>query len=558
VNLELEEFHALFFEEVGEHLTALEDGLLRLETTPDDRPLVDAIFRAAHSIKGTGGALGFNGVASFTHHMETVLDQMREHLLPVTPQRIALLLRATDALAALVQAARDGTDPPESRFAVVCELQQQLESSSHFEAEEPGYDRPSETGVERSAPLLPAGIAAQARQHPQPHCDTIRVSVAKVEELISLVGELVTANSIMQDTLRSSPETEPLLREALGSIDRTTRQLRGQLMSVRMVPIATLFRRFPRIVRDLAGRLGKSVVITITGEETELDKQMIDEIGDPLTHLIRNAVDHGLETRAQRAAQGKPAEGHIAFKAYQEGGNVVVEISDDGRGIDAARVRQKAISQGLIPADRVLTDEQAYQLIMLPGFSTAEKITDISGRGVGMDVVKRNVESLNGTIAISSSPGHGTCFRIKLPLSMSIMDGMAVRGNDDVYVLPLLSVVESLPVSPQHVVRVSEQGEIVLVRGEPIPLLRWQRFSKKPPGCVTSGEGEGEQLVVVVEHRGRKYGLVIEEMLGPLQLLTSMIRSYDDPSGAIAGLATLGDGGHALILDVAALTRLGW
>jgi two-component system chemotaxis sensor kinase CheA len=552
MNLELAEFHAVFFEEVAEHLAALEDGLLRLESSPDDKELINGIFRAAHSIKGTGGALGFNDVAAFTHHMETVLDRMREQALPATPPRIELLLRATDTLSSLIDCVKDGTEPSSDRAIIVQELQAQLDVREKIEATQQAVTLFDVEGEPPASAAAATASTPAARSKSANQADSIRVSVAKVEELINLVGELVIANSMVQEAFSDSHENALLLREALAGMDRTTRQLQEQVMAVRMVPISTVFRRFPRIVRDLATMLGKNVSVVMTGDETELDKQVIEEIGDPLTHLVRNAVDHGLETPAQRLAQGKREEGRLELKAYHEGGNVVIEIVDDGRGIDAARVRQKAISQGLISADSVLSDEQAYQLIMLPGFSTAEKITDISGRGVGMDVVKRNVEALNGTITINSTPGQGSCFRIKLPLTMAILDGLALRLGGDVYVLPLLSVVESLRPQPQQIIRVAEQGEVVMVRGEPLPLLYLHRLFHTHVEVSQVCDG----LVVIVEHQGRKYGLVVDELIGQLQVVMKSLESNYQRVEGISGATILGDGRIAMIIDIAGLMRL--
>jgi two-component system chemotaxis sensor kinase CheA len=535
MNLDLKEFHAAFFEEAAEHLTTLEEGLLKLEASPDDKELINGIFRSAHSIKGTGGALGFGEIAAFTHDLETVLDRMRNGEMLATATRVELLLRATDALTSLLDAAKDERPTGDEHQAIAQELQAQLATGKEAEdavegvtlfADEPAAavsgsssDQVVEGCVALAAltsalsqgerEMVKAAVVPRETQPAKGEAsskkagaggDSIRVSVNKVEELINLVGELVIANSMVQQAFASGRDDRSLLEEALAGMERTTRQLQEEVMGVRMMPIANVFRRFPRIVRDLASQLGKSVHIEMAGEDTELDKQVIEEIGDPLTHLVRNAVDHGLESPAERLAAGKSEEGRIDLRAFHEGGNVIVEIADDGRGIDAARVRQKALSLGLITADEALTDDQAYQLIMKPGFSTAEKITDVSGRGVGMDVVKRNVEALNGNVTISSVRGQGSCFRIKLPLTMAILDGLALRLGEDVYVLPLLSVIESLRPQPSQLVHVAGSNELLMVRGEPVPLLHLHRLF----GVETQITDPCEGLVVMVEHQGRK------------------------------------------------------
>jgi len=560
MNIDLEEFHAAFFEEVSEHLTGLEDGLLQLESRPEDAELIHGIFRAAHSIKGTGGALGFTEVAGFTHHVETVLDQMRQRQLSTTSERIELLLKATDALSCLIDSAKDGSAVPENLDEIVDSLRRQIDPNAQPLAQTTvAVDEECDGLImfdEETLPAVPAAAAASSSETSKGkaanHNESIRVSVAKVEELINLVGELVIANSMVQQAYASDEGDAQSLQEAIAAMDLTTKQLQEQVMAVRMMPIANVFRRFPRIVRDLASTLGKNVILETTGEETELDKQVIEEVSDPLTHLIRNAVDHGLETPAQRLAAGKPAEGRIQLRAYHEGGNVVIEIADDGAGINAQRVRQKAIDRGLIAADSVMTDEEANQLIMLPGFSTAEKITDVSGRGVGMDVVKRNVEALNGSISISSTQGKGSCFRIRLPLTMAILDGLAMRLGNDVYVLPLLSVVESLRPEPKHIVHIAERGELVMVRGEPLPLIYTHRLFNVTGELTNPCDG----LVVIVEHQGRKYGIVVDELIGQLQVVMKSLEANYERVDGVSGATILGDGRIAMIVDIAGLVRL--
>jgi two-component system, chemotaxis family, sensor kinase CheA len=559
MNIDLEEFHAAFFEEVAEHLTGLEDGLLQLESRPEDAELMHGIFRAAHSIKGTGGALGFTEVAGFTHHVETVLDQMRQRQLSTTSERIELLLQATDALSCLIDSAKGDCPPPENLDELVDSLRRQImpDGAAPMVIAEEEADALILFDDEPLAPVpnvaaTPTAGGEAARNKSAGHAESIRVSVAKVEELINLVGELVIANSMVQQAYASDEADAQCLQEAIAAMDLTTQQLQEQVMAVRLMPISNVFRRFPRIVRDLATTLGKNVVLEMAGEETELDKQVIEEVSDPLTHLIRNAVDHGLETPAQRIAAGKSAEGRIDLRAFHEGGNVVIEIADDGAGINAARVRQKAIERGLIAADSAMTDEEIYQLIMLPGFSTAEKVTDVSGRGVGMDVVKRNVEALNGAITIRSTPGKGSCFRIRLPLTMAILDGLAMRLGNDVYVLPLLSVVESLRPEPKHIVHIAERGELVLVRGEPLPLIYTHRLFNVTGNVTNPCDG----LVVIVEHQGRKYGIVVDELIGQLQVVMKSLEANYERVDGVSGATILGDGRIAMIVDIAGLVRL--
>lgn len=383
--------------------------------------------------------------------------------------------------------------------------------------------------------------------------ESIRVSIEKVEELINLVGELVIANSMVNQAVTTiSPDQAPSLREAVAIMERTTRELQTQVMAVRMVPVASVFNRFPRIVRDLAGALNKRVRVDICGEETELDKQVVEAIGDPLTHLVRNAVDHGIESVEARRAAGKPEEGHISLTAAHEGGKVIIDITDDGRGLDTERIRAKAIRQGVLAEDAVLTTEQIHQLIFHPGLSTAEQVTDVSGRGVGMDVVKRNIEAINGAVGITSQPGQGTRFRIALPLTMAILDGLAVNLGDDIYILPLLSVIESLRPRPEEIKTVQGRGEVILVRGEALPLVRLHRAFQMQP--LTEDPCQG--LVVIVENQDKRFGLLVDSLVGQLQVVMKSLESNYQKVPGVSGATILGDGTVAFILDLAALMRL--
>ena len=383
--------------------------------------------------------------------------------------------------------------------------------------------------------------------------ESIRVSIEKVEELINLVGELVIANSMVNQAVTTlSPDQAPSLREAVAIMERTTRELQTQVMAVRMVPVASVFNRFPRIVRDLAGVLNKRVRVDIHGEETELDKQVVEAIGDPLTHLVRNAVDHGIESVEARRLADKPEEGHISLTAAHEGGKVIIDITDDGRGLDTERIRAKAIRQGVLAEDAVLTPEQIHQLIFHPGLSTAEQVTDVSGRGVGMDVVKRNIEALNGAVGITSQRGQGTRFRITLPLTMAILDGLAVTLADDIYILPLLSVIESLRPQPEEIKTVQGRGEVILVRGEALPLVRLHRAFQMQP--LTEDPCQG--LVVIVENHDKRFGLLVDSLVGQLQVVMKSLESNYQKVAGVSGATILGDGTVAFILDLAALMRL--
>jgi two-component system chemotaxis sensor kinase CheA len=417
-------------------------------------------------------------------------------------------------------------------------------------------------GVETPAPKpRPAEASAGEGTEPQSaqpkakslESSSIRVSVEKVDELINLVGELVIAQSMVnQVSVRIPGEVLPLLQESLGIMDRSVRDLQERVMSVRMVPLANVFRRFPRLVRDLASTMGKQISVEIAGEDTELDKQMIEQIVDPLTHMVRNSVDHGIGTPEERRASGKPPEGKLSLRAYQEGGNVVIEVADDGRGLDRQRIRQKAVAQGRLGADDPLTDDQIHELIFAPGFSTADKVTDVSGRGVGMDVVKRNIEALRGSVSIHSVPGQGTTFLIRLPLTMAIVDGLALGLGDQIYIVPLLSVLQSFRPKTADVRRIVGRGEVVMVRNHPVPLVRLHRLFHTGAADVDPSQA----IVVLVEHQGKRLGLLVDELVGEMQVVMKSIETNYQKVEGISAATILGDGQVAYILDTAGLSRL--
>ena len=382
---------------------------------------------------------------------------------------------------------------------------------------------------------------------------SIRVSVDKVDRVINLVGELVITQSIVAQTIANfSLDQLPRLTEAVAQMDRHARDLHERMLAVRMLPIKTLFTRFPRLVRDLTAAVGKQAVLETVGEDTELDKTVIERIGDPLTHLIRNAIDHGLERPEDRVRAGKPERGVVRLEASQQGGSIFIEVADDGKGLDRDRIVAKAVQNGLIPPDQVLSDEEAFALVFRAGLSTAEKVTEVSGRGVGMDVVKRNVEGLGGSISIRSEAGKGTCFTIKLPLTLAIMDGQSLRVGEQVYILPLTVIVESIRPVASALHRVLDHGETVTVRGHVLPVIRLHEVFRVPPRTTDLTEA----LVVIVEHEARLAALMVDELLGQQQVVIKSLEANFQKVEGIAGATILGDGRVALILDVPGLVTL--
>ena len=402
------------------------------------------------------------------------------------------------------------------------------------------------------SPAAPGGREERRGVQRRVESSSIRVPTEKVDGLINLVGELVIAQTMVNQAVSTFVMT-PELEEALSVVQRSTRELQEQVMAIRMLPIGTVFNRFPRLVHDLGQQLGKKVRLEIEGAETELDKSVIEQLGDPLTHLIRNSVDHGVEDPAARAASGKPEEGVVTLRAFHEGGNVLIEVGDDGKGLDRDRIHAKALSQGLVREDVTLTDEEIQALIFAPGFSTATVVSDVSGRGVGMDVVKRNVESLNGEISVRSVPGRGSRFRIRLPLTLAILDGLSVQAGRETFILPLLSIRQSVRPEPADIRTVlGGRGEIFMLRGEHLPLLRLSRLFRIA-GAV---EDPTQGIVVVTETDGRRFGVLVDDVLGQQQVVVKSIERNYRKVESVMGATILGNGRVAFIVDVAELQRV--
>ncbi|GJL57188.1 MAG: chemotaxis protein CheA [Nitrospirales bacterium] len=382
---------------------------------------------------------------------------------------------------------------------------------------------------------------------------SIRVDTEKIDKLINLVGELVITQSMITDLSEKFTLAQlPVLQERITQLERNTREIQERVMSIRMMPIGSAFHRFPRLVRDLAGKSGKQIQLVMSGEETELDKTLIEAIGDPLTHLIRNSADHGLELPEDRVAQGKSERGTIRLHAYHDGGNICIAVEDDGRGLNREKIIEKAVEKGIIADGSNLSDEAVYQLIFRPGFSTAATITDVSGRGVGMDVVKRNIEGLGGSVDIQSAMGKGSRLTLKLPLTLAIIDGMSVRVGRDNYIIPLIAVTESIRPKPNELQRIVGKGEVVSLRGEWVPVVKlYEAFNLTPEFTDPS-----QALLVIVETDGRRLAVLVDELTGQQQVVIKSLEQNFRKVEAISGATILGDGQVALILDIPGLAKL--
>jgi two-component system chemotaxis sensor kinase CheA len=416
----------------------------------------------------------------------------------------------------------------------------------------PAEAKPAEAAKPHEAPHAHAHV--EAPKAGQMHDGgSIRVSTEKIDELMNAVGELVITQSMLtQLGSKFTGHAAEQLRSGLATLERNVRELQESVMRVRMLPISFVFSRFPRMVRDLSQRLGKQVDLKMTGDQTELDKTVMEKIGDPLVHLVRNSVDHGIEMPDVRTAAGKTPNGTVYLEAYHKGGSITVEVGDDGAGLNKERILQKARERNLINPNDQLTDEQIYELIFLPGFSTAEQTTDISGRGVGMDVVRRNIKELGGTIEVRSTPGKGSRFIITLPLTLAIVDGQSVAVGTETYIVPLITIIESLQLKPNMVNRVAGQGEVFWFRDGYVPIVRVHEVFGIEPRTTQLHEG----LIMVVEGEGRKVGLFVDDLLGQQQVVIKSLETNFRRVDGVSGATILGDGAVALILDVPGLIRV--
>ncbi len=535
-----------FIVESREHLAAAEQALLELESTTGDTELVSTVFRAFHTIKGVAGFLNLTPIVDLAHRAEFLLDAVRNGNTAAGTGVLDAALLATDVLGALITNL-DGGEPVGTQ--AYRDVMTQLDAALRGEpAPESPTPRP-----------LPASPAAQAAaDSPSPGATTrrfdqaIKVSTTRLDSLVDMVGELVIGHQmVVQDPAVRSIAEQRALRN-IGHVGKIIRDLQEVAMSLRMVTLRGTFQKMARLVRDLSVKSGKAIRLDIHGEDTELDRTVVDEIGDPLVHMIRNACDHGLETPEERRAAGKPAEGRLALRAFHKGGAIVIEVQDDGRGLSREKLITKALERGVIPPERdpkEMSDSEVFQLIFAPGFSTAEKVTDVSGRGVGMDVVRRNIEALRGTVEIRSEYGKGSTFVLSLPLTMAIIDGMVVRVGAQRYVIPTLSIEQSFRPDSSRVVTVAGRGRCALVRGAILAIHSLRDLFDIP----SDDRAFEDTLLVVLESNAGRCCLQVDEIVGQQQVVIKSLGAGVPRSRAVFGGAILGDGRVAPILDVAGM-----
>ncbi len=579
---------AEFVAEALDHIQSAEAGMLAVETDPGDFEAVNAVFRAFHTIKGAAGFLGLACIQELAHKAENLLDRVRQGEMQLTGGYADLALASSDALKEMLQAL-DGwqegplPEPPPQFVELLTRLRDPEAATA--DDEEIAADAIARTGdilvrqgivdretVERLAAqaggkpigeaVVEAGAASAAdvagalrtqRKAAQSVADTnVRVSTARLDSLINMVGELVIANAMLaQDEELRERSGQDVVRK-IDQISKITRELQDVSMSLRMVPLSATFQRMARLVRDLSRKSGKQIELVTEGEDTEIDRNMVEAIGDPLMHMVRNAVDHGIEPPEARLEAGKPEAGTVTLRAYHAAGSVTIELEDDGKGLDRDRIYDKAVRNGVIADGAQLSDEEIYRLVFSAGLSTAEKVTDISGRGVGMDVVRRNIEAMRGRIDIASVPGEGTTFTVRVPLTLAIIDGMLLRVGSERFILPTISILRSVRPEPDSVSTVNDRGEMIDLQGRLLPVLRLHEILGVEGGCSEITDG----LLVVTEGNGSNAALLVDELLGQQQIV---IKSLGDGLGdvpCVAGAAILGDGSVGLILDVDGLLKL--
>lgn len=589
MNLNLEENQELLVEfhvEAVDHLQQIEAALLLLDQNPDNPEALNSIFRSFHTIKGNAGFLGLAPMHNLAHEVESLLDLVRNQKLRLTPAIITEILRSRDALQALTQqvgtALEKGQLPTEiipvnHLIQAVKRLSQSSDSAPASpvasaapaapvapatpipETPKPTVEAPTVTAAASvpaaPAPAEPAPAASKAAPTDKPvaasSAQTVRVNTEKLDSLMDVVGELVIVQSQILESARAVGLDNAPLHRNVAQLSRITKELQHTAMALRMIPIKPTFQKMERLARDLARSCVKKVHFTTAGEETELDRTVVEEIADPLVHMVRNAMDHGLESPEERLAAGKPETGSVHLSAYHQGSNIVIELRDDGRGINPDKIFKKAVEKGIVAPNATLSREEIYALIFAPGFSTAEKVTAVSGRGVGMDVVKRNIEKLRGKIEINSEVGKGSVFKIKLPLTMAIIDGLVVRVGQDKFILPATSVQMALRPAQEHVATVQGTGEVIDLRGRILPLHRLHRRFNIPADTEKPWEG----IVVIIEHSGRTSALLVDEMISKQEVVIKSLGSFMQGLPGVAGGAILGDGNIALILDPASILQ---
>ena len=573
-----------FITEALEYIDEIELNVLNMEQNPESKDYVNAVFRPFHSIKGVAGFLNLTDIRDLAHNLENLLDKVRNDEQSVTRTLIDVVLDGADTLKTMIGLLKK---PPEARKSElsrlnVPDLVRRIKGVDpvtdsgqtkkigeiliqdgviNEEALNEGLERAKTPPERKLGEVLinerkatPKQVAQALRKQEDPAADktTVRVDIRKLDDLIDMVGELVITHSMIQQNFTGQGQTDRNLMRSISQLTNITSGLQQTSMSLRMVPIKQTFQRMSRLVRDLAKKSGKLVAIELVGEETEIDRNMVDEIYNPMVHMVRNSIDHGLELPEERIGVGKPEKGLICLKAYHRGGCIVIEITDDGRGLNKERILAKAIQNGIIPGADGLTDQEICRLIFHPGLSTAEKVTDISGRGVGMDIVKCAVEKLRGKIDIESVYGQGTTFVLRFPLTMAIIDGMIVKVGPERFILPMTAIRQVMRPGESSYTNIADRGEVMNAMGQLYPLVRlYELFGIEP-----ERRNPWEAIVVVVDGGERSKCLLVDQIIGKAEVVIKGLGEGLKELRGISGGAILGDGQIGLILDPEGLFEL--
>ncbi len=583
-----------FLEEAAQNLAEAERSYMALEGNPGDSRLLEQIFRLMHNLKGGAQAVGFTALGDAAHELESILLGVKNGTVSFSADLIGVLLKFNDRLAQHVQALKKDFGSTFDSAALKVELREQIASLTAGKATgevateeaaavevsaEPSLDlerdfqqlasltqefmetecraaplgNASDVGGSGPAKVVSGPAPTQTNGHAPAGMteESIRVNLGRLERLLNCVGELVILQSVIRE--QADGQKNLLLRKSVHQLSKVTKEVQDISMSLRMVPLKQTFQKMQRIVRDTSLNLGKKVNLSIEGDQTEVDKTLLESLGDPLVHLVRNAVDHGIESADERRANGKPETGSMVLRAFHQSGSLVIEVIDDGSGMNPERLIQKAIEKGIIAAGTRLSTEEACQLVFKPGFSTKSQVTDVSGRGVGLDVVKTNVERLQGSVSIETTLGKGTIFRIKLPLTLAIIDALVVRIADDRFVVPIAHVHESIRPSLKDIHPIAGIGEVFSLRGEQLPLMRLPELlgRRGPRSLATEG------IALIVRAGTNPFAVWVDDILGQQQVVIKQLGSEHSGKKGFAGSTILGDGRPALILEMAELVEAG-
>ncbi len=561
-----------FRTEAEEHFQNIEVGLMNLESAPDDMDSVNNVFRAFHTVKGVASFVGVSYITELAHKGENLLDRVRKGTLTLEGPFVDLAFESMDLTRRMVQTLPDAIaqgkyEVPKNYASLLYRLEHPAEVLENFRANGGAIAKPeaaeqinqvsdeeadAESATAQGEQSASADQKSGAKNEGQPASNasvadaTVKVNMSRLDSLINMVGELVISQAMVSQDPDILLSANRKLTQNVAQLAKITRSLQELALSMRMVSVKATFQKMARLVRDVARKSNKTVEFEMSGEETELDRNMVEAIADPLVHMVRNAVDHGVEPADARLEAGKTRHGVVHLSAAHEGGSVLITLTDDGRGLNRDKILSKAIERGIIEPNAVMTDKEIYNLIFLPGFSTADKVTDVSGRGVGMDVVRTNIEKLRGSVEIDSTPGKGSIFRIRLPLTLAIIDGMVIKTGSQRFIIPTIAITESFRPLPQDIVTVHGRGEMVKLRGHLLPVSRLHSLF----GVEDAGKNIADSILIVAEAKSRRIAIMADALVGQQQVVIKSLGHLFEEMDGVAGCAILGDGRISLILDI--------